>query len=193
MFNEPEVTVRNLSGTVSAINTLVLFSVAPFGIGTAVISTTGTTINLAPGQELDLKFPMPQTLRDGDPRVATWVQIEHSTDKTLINNQGAQTIDGVFTSEVGRNLSFHFPVRNPSSIPQTLNLQVLANDVGAALAPNVHSFGPFEQISATLTMTIPGTLHPAAGEDLRREITVMALGNGGTLIGGLTYIVRIDD
>lgn len=193
LFDEPEVRVRNLSGSVSAINTLVLFSVAPFGIGTAVVSTTGTTVNLGPGQEQLLKFPMPQSLREGDPRVATRVQIEHSTDKTLINNHGAQTIDGVMTSDVGRNLSFQFPVRNSSSISRTMNLQVLSNDVGAAVAPGAHSFGPFEQITATLTMTIPAALHPGPDEDLRREITVMALGNGGALIGGVTYIVRIDD
>ena len=193
LFQEPEVKVRNLSVSVSAVNVRVHFAVSPFGIGTQQTPLGTQTTNLAPGQEVILKYPLPQAVLNGEPRIGTHVVIEHSADANLGNNRGEQTIEGLFTSQAGRDLQLKFPVRNPLASPQQITLSVVANDLGATVAPGVRDFAAFEQIQATLALSVPDSLHGAAGAEVRREITVMGWGQGNKLIGGLTFILRIDD
>jgi len=185
--------VRNLSASVSAANVRVHFAVSTFGIGTQRTPLGAQTTNLAPGQEVLLKYPLPQAVLNGEPRIGTHVVIEHAADANLGNNRGEQTIDGLFTSQAGRDLQLKFPVRNPLASPQQITLSVTANDVGAVVAPAVRGFAAFEQIQATLAVSVPDSLHGAAGADVRREITVMGWDQGNHLIGGLTFILRIDD
>jgi len=193
LYEEPEVKVRNLSPSVSAVNVLVHFAVSPFGIGTQQTPLGAQITTLAAGQEVVLKYPLPQAVLGGEPRIGTHVVIEHSADANLANNRGGQTIDGLFTSEAGRDLQLNFPVRNPLASPQQITLSVVANDLGAAVAPAVSGFAAFQQIDATLSLSVPNNLHGAPGADLRREITVMGWDQGNHLIGGLTFILRIDD
>lgn len=193
LLEEMRVKVRNLSGTASAINVLVVLEVAPFGIGTPRTSIGGQFTNLAPNQETELRYPLPQSVLTGDQRLATHVGIQHSADKYLGNNRGAQTIMGVFTSEAGRTLDFQFPVRNPLGTPQQITLSVLSNDLGASVTPTSHAFAPLEQIDVKLHLSVPGTIHGTPGSEVRREITVVGWGQDGRAIGGLTHIILIND
>lgn len=193
LFQEPEVRVRNLSPSVSAVNVLVHFAVSQFGIGTQRTPLGAQVTTLAPGQEVVLKYPLPQSVLNGEPRIATHVAIEHSADANLDNNRGEQAVDGLFTSEAGRDLKFKFPVRNPLAAAQQITLSVVANDLGATVVPGVRNFAALEQIDATLTLGVPASLHGAPGADVRREITVMGWDQSNRLIGGLTLVLRIDD
>ncbi len=102
-------------------------------------------------------------------------------------------IAGATTSQDGRNLTFTFPVRNPEPVAQVINLSVLANDLGASVSPVAPSLAPFAQITATLTMSVPNSLHGTPQNVIRREITVIGRDAGNRLIDGLTYIIGIND
>lgn len=193
LMPEPEVVVRNLSPSASAVGVQVQIKIAPFGIGTPKTPISAQVLNLAPSEERKLVFALPQSVLTGDPHVGVFVEIAHSVDKNVANNRGDQVIDGVFTSEAGRSLTFKFPVRNDEPQPRTLTLATLGNDLGAAVFPASHSFSPFEQIVATLTAHVPSALHGTPGSDIRREVTVVARDGAGRLVGGVTFIVRIDE
>lgn len=193
LMPEPEVLVRNLSSSASAVGVQVQIKIAPFGIGTAKTAISAQVVNLAPSEEKKLIFALPQSVLTGDPHVGVFVEIAHSVDKNAANNRGDQVIDGVFTSEAGRNLTFKFPVRNDEPQGRTLTLATLANDLSAVVSPAVHAFSPFEQITATLTAHVPGALHGTSAADIRREVTVVARDSAGRLVGGVTFIVRIDE
>ena len=193
LLPESQATVQNLSTEASAINTLVHFYMSPFGIGTLRTLLSSQLVNLAPGQQQLLTFPLTQALLAGDQRVGAHVVIDHPHDVRRINNRGSQTVFGVFTTDVGRNLQFQFPVVNNSASPRLITLAVLANELAAAVQPAARNFAPWEQIQATVTAQVPPGLHGVPGAEVRKDITIIGWGPGGTLIDGLTFVVRIDD
>jgi len=195
LLPETLVTVRNLSQTVSAINALVHLYTSPFGLGMQRMPLSTQILTLAPGGELKLKFPLTQDLLSGDQRIGIYVFIEHPHDKVKINSHGYQMIYAVRSSEGGlrRVFEFNFPVVNQSAISQQITLSVMPNDLGAINSPTVRNFAPWEQSQATLALQIPDVLHGTSSAEVRKEITVVAWDDTGSLIDGLTYIVRIDD
>ena len=55
------------------------------------------------------------------------------------------------------------------------------------------SFAPLEQIVASLAVQVAGAIHGAPGAAARRDVTVIARGADGRVIGGLTYVIWIDN
>lgn len=193
LMKEPEVRVRNLSTTASAVNVQVHLSTAPFGIGTQKTALSTRVIGLAPSQELTLLYPLPQALLAGDPRIGFHVVIDHPHDRNRINSRGSQTIVIVRTSEVGRSFQEHFPVVNLSSAPRLLTLSVLPNELGATVSPASRNFAPFEQFQATLNVQVPDSLHGSASSVLSKEVTIIGRGPDGAVIDGVTFIVRLNN
>jgi hypothetical protein len=185
--------VRNLSTEVSAVNTLVHFFTSPFGIATQRTLLSSQPVNLAPGAQTTLVFPMTQALLAGDPRIGAHVVIEHPHDSKAINNRGSQTVFGVFTTDVGRNLQFDFPVVNNSGAARQITLSLVPNSLGAVVTPAVHNFAPWEQMLAHVTAHVPGTVHGTPASPVRNDITVIGWAAGGVLIDGVTFVVRADD
>ena len=66
--NEANVKIRNLSQTVPAINAIIHYSTSPFGIGTSQQLRLSKSVNIAPGSEIELVFPLDQETLKGDPR-----------------------------------------------------------------------------------------------------------------------------
>jgi hypothetical protein len=189
------VTVRNLSATAAASNVNVLFYTAPFGIGLPwQLLASQPQVALGPGQATTLSYPLPQSLLTAaDQRLATYVRIIHPADTHLINNTGYQSIADAFTSVEGRSFAVTFPVCNPLATPQTLSLSVLPNMLGAVISPATYAFSPLEQIMATLAINVPAALHGTPAASVRQDATVVAYGADGGLIGGLTYVIWIDN
>lgn len=69
---------------------------------------------------------------------------------------------------------------------------VLANDIGGAVTPTSRVFAPGEQITATLTTNVPASIVPPAGDFILKEATVVGYDSGGRLLGGVTFLVRVD-
>lgn len=193
LLPESTVSVRNLSPDVSAVNALVHFFTSPFGIGTKRTLLSSHPVNLAPGGAETLVFPMSVALLAGDPRIGAHVVIEHPHDLKPINNRGSQTVFSVFTTDVGRNLQFDFPVVNDSGAARQITLALLPNALGAAVSPAIHNFAPWEQIVARVTAHVPATVHGTPSTPVRNDITVIGWGAGGILIDGVTFVVRADD
>jgi len=191
--NEAEVKVRNLSGTASAANALVHFYVSQFGIGMARSLMSSTMVNLSPSQERTILFPFSQAVLGGSPTIGVYTKIEHPSDIKLINNSGAQIHHGVMTSESGRNFTFHFPIVNAQGTANQITLSVMPNVLSAVVSPSSRNCSPWEQFMATLTFQVPNTIHGTPGAYVEREATVLGRYGNGSLIGGLTYVVRIDD
>lgn len=193
LYKEPEVTVRNLSPDASAMGVLVHFSTSAFGIGMQRSPAGTQVVNLAPNQEVLLKFPLSQAVLNGEQRIGTYVQLEHPHDENLANNNGDQIHDGAFTSESGRDLEFEFPVLNNSGNARAITLTVLANDLNGTVTPAVHNFSAFEQIQAKVKLQVPNSLHGAPGNYHTREVTVVGHGPGGEVIDGVTFVIRVDN
>ena len=70
---------------------------------------------------------------------------------------------------MGRAFSVTFPVRNPLDSTQQITLEVLPNDLGAAITPAVRAFAPQEQIVASLAIQVPMATHGAPGAEVQRD------------------------
>ncbi|TMI99382.1 MAG: hypothetical protein E6G97_22580 [Alphaproteobacteria bacterium] len=185
---ETEVTVRNLSPLVAAVNTQVQLSVSAFGIGLSETPLSAQIVTLAPAAAMTLKFPLTQDILKGDQSIAVFVDLYHPNDLVAINSHGAQAISGFDTKSAGRHVTRHFPVANPTGAAQLISLAALPNNLAATVAPASHTFAPFEQISASLTVTVPAGMHNA-----EERVTVIAHGAGGSVVGGVTFVVTVND
>jgi hypothetical protein len=63
LMPESKITIHNYSSTVSAVNTLVHFSISPFGIGMPRTLIASKQLSLAPASQIDLFYPLPQARR----------------------------------------------------------------------------------------------------------------------------------
>jgi hypothetical protein len=82
---------------------------------------------------------------------------------------------------------------NPLATAQQLTLSVLPNQLNATVAPTARVFAPLEQIVATLAIHVPATVHGTGAAAVRSDATVVARGADGGVIGGLTYVIWIDN
>ena len=139
---ETEVTVRNLSPKVAAVNTQVQLALSPFGIGLAKTPMANQLVTLGPSATTTLKFPLTQAILQGDQSIGVFVQLYHPNDAVAINSRGAQVITGIDTVAAGRHVTRHFPVANPTGAAQTISLAVLPNTVAAVVTPASHAFAP---------------------------------------------------
>lgn len=194
LLPEVSVTVRNLSATASAVNGQVAVAISTFGLGMPRVPLASQMVHLGPSQQTTLLFPLSQAiLNAAEQRIGTYVTITHPHDSRAVNNAGAQLIADAFTSAAGRSFSVTFPVMNPLATAQQITLSMLANDLSAAVTPAVRAYAPLEQIMATLTVQVPGTIHGTPGAEQRRDVTIVSRGADGTVIGGLTYVIWIDN
>ncbi len=191
--NEANVKIRNLSQTVPAINAIIHYSTSPFGIGTSQQLRLSKSVNIAPGSEIELVFPLDQETLKGDPRVGVHILIEHPHDPVMINNKGSQVHDGGYTSEDGRNFTIQIPVFNKSNFPRQIFYSIMPTDIVASLSAGSHSFLPLEQKILSLDIQVPGQLSGTAGNYLSRAVTVVGRLSGGELIGGVTRLIRVDN
>lgn len=192
LLAEAKVTVHNLSTTASAANVQVSLGFSPFGIGMPVTALSSVMVSLAPAGSAQLNFPLSQALLDGDPLVAVFARIVHAADGDETNNEGEQAIIGGQTSASGRNFSFNIPVRNPSNFARTMNFVTFANTLGFTVSPSSHTFAPLEQIVVKGTIAVAPGLH-SSGPWIEQTATMAALDSAGDLVGGVTYVVKIDD
>ena len=188
LYPETQVTVRNLSPTVAAVNAQVQVALGAFGIGLTRTPLATQIITLGPSATATLKFPLSQAILQGDQSVGVFVQLYHPNDAVAINSRGAQVVTGVDTVAAGRHITRAFAVANPTGAAQAISLAVLPNTVAAAVSPSSHAFAPYEQITATLTVTVPGAVH-----NTREYATVIAHGGGGAAIGGVTLVISVND
>jgi hypothetical protein len=194
LMPESTVTVRNLSPTVSAVNGQVLFSVATFGIGQP-FSLLGTQIvTLAPGQQTNLTFPFPQSvLNAAEQRIAVHVRLVHPFDGKAINNEGSQLLADAYTSQSGRSFSVSFPIVNPRATAQQISLQVLPNQLSAVVTPGSQVFAPLQQFGASLQLQVPSGVHGTSASPVRLDATIVGRDGSGEILGGLTYVVWVDN
>lgn len=188
LMPEVQVTVRNLSPNVSAVNAQVQVSLSGYGIGLPKTPLSNKLVNLAPGADLGLSFPLPAAVMAGPHSIGFFVQIYHPNDAVEINSYGAQVLTAFQTSVSGRSVTVDVPVANPSGASQTITLAVLPNSVGATITPASHAFAPFEQINAKLHVNVPGSLH-----NTNETVSVVAHDGSGALIGGASLIIWVDN
>lgn len=194
LMPEVNVSVRNLSATAFAANAQIALFISQFGIGMPQSLLSAIVVSLAPGQSTTLLFPLTQAILNApDQRIGTYVRITHPSDIHLINNKGAQLLADAYTSAVGRSFAVTFPVMNPLATAQQITLSVLPNVLNASVQPAVRVFNPLEQVIATLNLQAPNSIHGSPGGAVREDATVVAYGADGKLIGGLTYVIWIDN
>lgn len=186
----PQVTVvvRNLSPTVSAVNTQVQVALSGYGIGLPKTPLSNKLLTLPPSQSASLDFPLPPAVLAGPSSIGFFVQIYHPNDAVEINSRGAQVVTAFNTQTSGRSVTTSLPVANPAAAAQVINLSVLPNNVSAVISPASHSFAPFEQIITKLSVSVPATMH-----NTRDTVTVVARNGAGAVIGGASLLVLVND
>lgn len=192
LLPETKVTVRNLSTTVSAANVQVALASSAFGIGMPKTPLSSVSVSLAPLGSAELVFPLSQALLNGDQRICIFVKIIHAADIDPSNNEGGQSVTGGQTSVTGRTIEFDIPVRNESNQSRTMNFITFANTLSFAVSPTAHSFAPLEQIIVKGRIKVAPGIH-ASPDWIEQTATMAALDAGGGLVGGMTYVVKIDD
>lgn len=106
---------------------------------------------------------------------------------------GAQVHDGGYTTESGRTFAIQVPVLNNSNFSRQINLTIMPTEIIASVNIASHTFAPYEQLIVTLNMQIPGFLNGAADAVINRAVTLVGRLTDGTLIGGITRLIRIDN
>lgn len=188
--DEAQVKVRNVSA-VPAGGALVHYYTSPFGIGMQKTLLQTRRVDVPQGTEVTLNFPLDHATKTGDPRVGVHIAIEHPHDSAEINNRGSQVHDGSYTSEVGRTHTISIPVRNESNFPRTMTFEVLPSSLTATLSKASHAFGPWEQISVDMTVTVPGSIAAVPGSPPQHGISMLAR-SGSEVVGGATKLMRVD-
>lgn len=187
------VVARNLSQTVSAVQAEVSVSTSDFGIGTIPQPLSTQVVTFAQGQQLSLTYPITQALlQSTDQRAGVHVDIHHPADIHLQNNQGAQQVGQFQSSVMGRSFSVQFPAVNPLSFGQQITFVCLPNQLGATITPDRHTFAALEQINASLSLSIPASVHGTSAAPVRSDVTVAARNQDGSLLDGLTCVVWVD-
>jgi hypothetical protein len=187
--------IHNRSPEVAAVGVLVSVSFSRFGIGLERRPLGNIIVGLGPGRGEYLDLPYPQMLlAELGHLPALFIQIHHSLDQKLINNYGEHAEQVQRTSEVGRAFSLRFPVRNDAQVARQINIGVLTTDLGTNLSLNNRLFAPFEQVDVDLNVVVPATITGSINDPFppQRTLTVMAHDAGSQLIGGVSYIIRID-
>ncbi|MEA3041268.1 MAG: hypothetical protein QOC65_757 [Sphingomonadales bacterium] len=193
LFPEAKIRVRNLSPTASAVNASIHFSTSAFGIGTRKGPQATRVVWIAPSAQVEVEFPLPKAIFEGDPRVGIHVEIEHPADRNRLNNSGSQMFDGGSTSLSGRSFDVLFAVANDTPAPRRIDLFVLQGDLMASVAPATYMFGPFEQITARLEIEVPSFVTGSPAAPSWRAVTVVGRSpQDGAIVGGLTRLLRID-
>jgi hypothetical protein len=188
LLPQVNVVVRNLSTTVSAVNTQVQVSLSGYGIGLPKTPLSNKLLTLPPGQSASLDFPLPPAVLAGPSSIGFFVDIHHPNDAREINSRGAQVVTAFNTQTSGRSVSTPVPVANPAAVPQTINLSVLPNNVSASISPSSHNFAPFEQITTHLSVAVPATMH-----NTEETVTVVARNTAGAVIGGASLLIFVND
>lgn len=192
LLPEAKVNVRNISPTVSAVNVLVHFYSTPFGIGMPRTLLQTRKLSISPTEEVQLTFPLDSATLSGDPRVGVVVALEHPYDANKINNHGEQIHQGSFTSEAGRLINATLPVLNSETVSQTLSFELLPTDLPTVISPVVRTLAPGEQVVLSLRISVPTSLSGSTGY-IEKSVTVIAKRTDGSLFGGATYVVRVND
>lgn len=191
---ESQVTVHNYSPKVSSVNTLVHFSISPFGIGMPQTLIATKQVSIPPASATQLSFPLPQSVLKGDQRIGVYIRIEHAGgDMNYHNNDGAQVHDGSYTTESGRNFTLALPVYNDNNFSRQIQLSVMPTDVIASITPASHMFAPHEQIIASLHIEVPSFLVGSSSSIINRAVTVVGRLTTGELVGGATKLMRINN
>jgi hypothetical protein len=188
--------VRNLSPDASAQRTRVDVSWTPFGIGLQRIPIFSSFVDLAKagsgGSEQQLSWPTPTAMK-ATGRFSVFVDIAHPYDRDLLNNRGQQTVDGLQTS-AGRSKTFTFPVRNPSSSPQSISLSIVPSPeaVWATVSPATLSLAGGAQQNVTVKITVPTSVPASpAGTLITATIDLIAIA-AGRLVGGISFLILVD-
>lgn len=193
LMPESRVTVRNLSTTASAANVQVQVSFSAFGIGMPVTALSSIAVSLAPLASTELLFPLTQAMLGGDQKVSVFVRLIASSDAEPGNNEGEQAILSSLTSYAGRVIEFDIPVRNAAPYPRSMSFVTFANTLGFTVNPSSYNFGPLEQIVVRGRITVDPGIHGTSNNWKRQDATMAAFAAGGELVGGITYVVHIDD
>jgi hypothetical protein len=188
---EALVTVRNISSTPAA-NALVHYYTSPFGIGMRRTLKQSRQLSIGGGQQVDLNFPLDQETLNGDQRVGVHILIEHPRDNHSINNFGSQVHNGAYTTESGRNFTVQIPVFNDAAVSRVIYFSILPTNMQASLNLVSHNFFSFEQTTINLHIVVPTTIVGSAGHEINSSVTVVGRLSDGTLIGGVTHLLRIN-
>jgi len=194
LYSEIQVTVRNLSPTVPAINVLVHAYTTAFGIGMPQTYLATQQVNIDKASQVNLSFPLPQSiLNNGDPRIGFYIVLEHPYDLKQINNYGSQVISSHDTAGFGRNYQVQVPVCNPSGSSQEIKLSIMPTAIAASITPGTYNFSPYEQIIATLNINVPAAM-TGTGINNPQEVTVVGQSiPSNNLIGGITEIIFVNN
>lgn len=192
--NEAQVTVRNLSATASAVGVRANALVSRFGIGYPRTPIVSVATNLATAGEQTLLIPFPQWVMSGEQRIGFHLMLEHGADEDISNNYGAQIHEGFYTSTSGRSIVTTLPVRNPLSISQSIQIATLGGtpDLTVSLVPPVTVFAPFEERILPVQITVAANLRGSGDNEHSREVTILGQNQDGSVIDGVTYVLRID-
>jgi hypothetical protein len=182
--------VRNLSAEATALNTLVQFAWARFGIGFPLEAIGATTVTLArrgfPGDHVRTAISVPAAA-SAQVRFAVSVRLSHPHDADTTNNEGAQALDLRSVSQVGRTPVFDIPLFN--STTQVLDVDLAANpiDWDIDIRPSSVSLNPGQQQVVDVHFNIPS----AVPQGTMRTFDITATTSDG-LFGGVALMVNVD-
>jgi hypothetical protein len=130
----------------------------------------------------------------GEQRIGFHVTLEHSADMDASNNYGAQIHEGFYTSDAGRSFATTLPVRNPLASPQLIQVALLGGtpDLTVSLASPATAFAPFEERILDVHITVAASLTGSSSVEHEREATILGRNQDGSVIDGVTYLVRVD-
>lgn len=193
IIDEIKARIRNLSSVAPATNAIIHCDIGAFGIGISTTRLSSQIVNVMPSQQIEVSFPLPSHILNGEQRIAVHINVELPSDLNQINNFGSQIVFGGYSSVISRDPVFEFPVVNTTGNPMNCTLSTLQNELSATVEPQSFSLAPMEQIQAKLFCKVHEAVHPEPSSVQRMEITLICRKESGELYGGLSFFILVDD
>jgi hypothetical protein len=189
-LEEFEITIRNLSPEVSAFNTQVDTAWSTFGIGLPRAAIGAVALNLQRaglhGDVQTVRVATPPALRAAG-RFSLFLKVRHPYDTDLSNNEGEQAFDSQRTRDVGRAMTFRFPVRNSFNIATDVTLLVNPVRWGVDISPAMLELNPGQEAEVQVSFLVPENVDAGT----RHTFSVYGLTALG-LLGGVGLVVHVD-
>ncbi|MBA3590814.1 hypothetical protein [Methylibium sp.] len=181
------VRVHNHSSTTSAVNVAVVAEMSEFGIGTPREPVASLFCSVGPNAHAVIEFPVPQKYGK-QASAGVHVTLMHPTDSDRSNNAGSQAL--AFINLNVASVTTRLRVRNPAAQAAVIQLRCVANGTLSATAtPSSVALQPGAEASVDIEISRLPTAPAVQANVTEGAVTVIGVGPGNSLVGGVTYLV----
>ncbi len=178
--------IHNNSST-PAVNTRVRCQYREFGIGTPLLELSVVKTKILANASSEVVFEAPGSW-DVKDHIGIRVSIQHEYDMSPGDNVGEDLGKGYLTSVYTKSFTTSVPIVNPHLDDQEISLSVVS-ELNVAIDWTARTFQGLERFVANVSIEVPASIPVGA----YKSVVLLALDQSGSLLGGISLTVNIDN